>query len=96
MTCASPLGGGRLLRPPQAPQRHSPGRISADLPTGTTVEVSIDDAGRIATVEVGTLDGTTPRCPLDRPPDAQEATAETDARNRRPRATQLCAAPQVR
>ncbi|MFI0717147.1 DUF6882 domain-containing protein [Streptomyces inhibens] len=39
------------------PQRHGPGRISADLPTGTTVEVSFDDAGRIGSVEVGAISG---------------------------------------
>ncbi|MEW2438570.1 DUF6882 domain-containing protein [Streptomyces caniferus] len=39
------------------PQRHAPGRISADLPTGTTVDVSFDDAGRIGAVEVGGIGG---------------------------------------
>ncbi|MFI9078579.1 hypothetical protein ACIGW8_19225 [Streptomyces sioyaensis] len=42
-------------------QCHSPGRSRTDLHTGTTVEVSFDDAKGIDAVEVGTLDGTTPR-----------------------------------
>ncbi|MFI9260711.1 hypothetical protein ACIGT4_23875 [Streptomyces sioyaensis] len=78
------------------PQRHSPGRISADLSTGTTVEVSFDDAGRIDAVEVDTLGGAAPHRPRDRHPRHPEATAEPDDRNQRPHATHLSAAPQVR
>ncbi|WP_245689146.1 DUF6882 domain-containing protein [Streptomyces chattanoogensis] len=37
------------------PQRPGPGRISAELPGGAAVDVSFDDAGRIASVEVGTI-----------------------------------------
>ncbi|MFG2863228.1 hypothetical protein [Streptomyces sioyaensis] len=29
------------------PQHHRPGRIRTDLHTGTTVEISFDDAGRL-------------------------------------------------
>ncbi|MET7798184.1 hypothetical protein [Streptomyces decoyicus] len=38
-------------------QRHAPGRISAGLPTGTTVEVSFDDSGRIGAVAAGAHGG---------------------------------------
>ncbi|MEU9115929.1 DUF6882 domain-containing protein [Streptomyces sp. NPDC048483] len=37
------------------PQRPGPDRITADLPSGSTVEVSFDNAGRIASVEVGAI-----------------------------------------
>ncbi|MFD5737034.1 hypothetical protein ACFWIY_30110 [Streptomyces sioyaensis] len=62
------------------PQRHGPGRIRTDLHTGTTVEVSFDDAGDIDAVEVGTLDGTIPRRPRDRHPRHPSS----DGRTRRP------------
>ncbi|MEU5214093.1 DUF6882 domain-containing protein [Streptomyces sp. NPDC020742] len=42
-------------------RRHGPGRISTDLPGGTTAEISFDDAGRIGSVEIGALDGQKPR-----------------------------------
>ncbi|MFJ9853648.1 DUF6882 domain-containing protein [Streptomyces sp. NPDC101150] len=37
------------------PQRPGSGRISAELPNGSTADVSFDDAGRIASVEVGAI-----------------------------------------